>query len=111
GVITFAISSGLIPAIAASQTTQAPSNSQTQAKKAPVGPPAPQSTHFPILLLAFGASANPSSAAVSPNPPTPSGTAASPGTIPAWSIRIGQKGPEKLERPGYPPAILQPIDE
>jgi uncharacterized membrane protein len=28
----------------------------------------------------------------------------------AWSIRIGQKGPERLDRPGYPPAMLDPID-
>jgi uncharacterized membrane protein len=83
---------------------------QTQTKKPPAGPPAPQSTHFPILLLAFGASANASSAPVQPNPPTPSAIAASPGNLPEWSIRIGQKGPEKLERPGYPPAILEPID-
>jgi uncharacterized membrane protein len=52
-------------------------------------PNAPQSTHFPILLLAFG-------------PPE--------GTQPGWSIRIGQKGPERLDRPNYPPAMLDPID-
>jgi len=70
---------------------QAPSS---QAKKpsspsAPAAPAAPQSTHFPILLLAFGPAA---------------------GNEPAWSIRIGQKGPERLERPGYPPALLDPVD-
>jgi uncharacterized membrane protein len=70
---------------------QAPAS---QAKKpsspsAPAAPAAPQSTHYPILLLAFGAAA---------------------GNEPAWSIRIGQKGPERLERPGYPPALLDPVD-
>ncbi len=70
---------------------QAPTS---QAKKpsspsAPAAPAASQSTHFPILLLAFGPAA---------------------GNEPAWSIRIGQKGPERLERPGYPPALLDPID-
>jgi uncharacterized membrane protein len=70
---------------------QAPAS---QAKKpsstsAPAAPAAPQSTHFPILLLAFGPAA---------------------GNEPAWSIRIGQKGPERLERPGYPPALLDPVD-
>ena len=29
---------------------------------------------------------------------------------PAWSIRIGIKGPERLDRPNYPPATLDPID-
>jgi uncharacterized membrane protein len=68
--------------------TPAPS-AQAQAKKPPTGPAAPQSTHFPILLLAFGPAA---------------------GNDPAWSIRIGQKGPERLDRPGYPPAMLDPVD-
>jgi uncharacterized membrane protein len=83
---------------------------QTQAKKPPAGPPVPQSTHFPILLLAFGASADSSAAAVTPTPSTPSATAVSPATVPAWSIRIGQKGPERMDRPGYPPAMLEPVD-
>ncbi|HYU22856.1 MAG TPA: hypothetical protein VEM60_06900, partial [Candidatus Dormibacteraeota bacterium] len=48
------------------------------AKKLPAGPQAPQSTHYPILILAFG-------------------------NDPNWSLRIGQKGPERLDRPGYPP--------
>jgi uncharacterized membrane protein len=64
----------------------------TQTKKppaAPAAPAAPQSTHYPILLLAFGPAA---------------------GNDPAWSIRIGQKGPERLDRPGYPPVMIDPID-
>jgi uncharacterized membrane protein len=66
---------------------QAPS----PAKKPPVAPavttaPAsPQSKHFPILLLASG-------------------------NNPAWSVRVGQKGPERLDRPGYPPITLEPAD-
>ncbi len=55
------------------------------AKKLPAGPPAPQSTHYPILLLAFG-------------------------NDPNWSLRIGQKGPERMDRPGYPPIALEPAD-
>ena len=55
------------------------------AKKPPVGPPAPQSTHYPILLLVFGNNPN-------------------------WSLRIGQKGPERLDRPGYPPIPLEPAE-
>jgi uncharacterized membrane protein len=54
-------------------------------KKLPAGPPSPQSTHYPILLLAFG-------------------------NDPNWSLRIGQKGPERLDRPGYPPIALEPSD-
>jgi uncharacterized membrane protein len=57
----------------------------TQTKKPTTGPAAPQSTHFPILLLAFG-------------------------NEPFWSVRIGQKGPERLDRPGYPPISLDPVD-
>jgi uncharacterized membrane protein len=54
-------------------------------KKLPAGPPAPQSTHYPILILAFGNNPN-------------------------WSLRIGQKGPERLDRPGYPPIPLEPAE-
>src|SRR5258708_16007899 len=53
------------------------------AKKLPAGPAAPQSTHYPILLLAFG-------------------------NNPDWSLRIGLKGPERLDRPNYPPIPLEP---
>lgn len=52
-------------------------------KNPPVGPPAPQSKHYPILLLAFG-------------------------NAPNWSVRIGLKGPERFDRPGYPPIALEP---
>src|SRR6267378_6496327 len=55
------------------------------AKKLPAGPAAPQSTHYPILILAFG-------------------------NEPNWSLRIGQKGPERLDRPGYPPIPLEPSE-
>jgi len=51
-------------------------------KKLPAGPPSPQSKHYPILLLAFG-------------------------NAPNWNLRIGQKGPERLDRPGYTPIPLE----
>lgn len=78
----------------AQQTVQA-------AKKTTVGPAAPQSTHYPILLLAEGAVA----AAL----PT---TTLAPTTSsdPPWSLRIGLKGPERLDRAGYPPIPLEPAD-
>jgi uncharacterized membrane protein len=55
------------------------------AKKPPMGPAAPQSTHYPILLLAFG-------------------------NDPNWSLRLGLRGPERLDRPGYPPIPLEPAE-
>jgi uncharacterized membrane protein len=54
-----------------------------QAKTPPSGPAGPQSTHFPILLLVVGKD-------------------------PSWSLRIGQKGPERFDRLGYPPIPLDP---
>jgi uncharacterized membrane protein len=56
-----------------------------QAKKPAVGPPAPQSTHYPILLLVQG-------------------------NDQSWSVRIGLRGPERLDRNGYPPIPLEPAD-
>ena len=62
--------------------TAQPSSPTTQAKPA-VGPAAAQSTHFPILLLVEAKDHS-------------------------WSLRIGQKGPERLDRVGYPPIPLDP---
>jgi uncharacterized membrane protein len=65
--------------------TQAPATSG--AKKAPTSTSptvnAPQSKHYPILLIASG-------------------------TEPFWRVRIGMKGAERLERAGYPPITLEP---
>jgi uncharacterized membrane protein len=76
-LLAFAILS-FLPALTRSQNPP-------PSKKLPAGPPAPQSTHYPILLLVFG-------------------------NDPNWSLRIGQKGPERLDRPGYPPIPLEPSD-
>jgi uncharacterized membrane protein len=54
-------------------------------KNPPVGPLAPQSRHYPILLLVFG-------------------------NEPNWSVRIGLKGPERFDRTGYPPISLEPAE-
>ena len=56
-----------------------------QTKKPAAGPPAPQSTHYPILLLVQG-------------------------NDQSWSLRIGLRGPERLDRNGYPPIPLEPAD-
>ncbi len=84
---------------AAPPQTKKPSNpANATPSSAPTGPAAPQSKHFPILLLAFG-----------PAPGTPPATGIA-ATEPGWSIRIGQKGPERLDRPNYPPIMLEPVD-
>jgi uncharacterized membrane protein len=62
-----------------------PSPTVKKPSAGPAGPPAPQSTHYPILLLAFGED-------------------------PSWSLRIGLKGPERLDRPNYPPIPLDPAE-
>src|SRR6516162_4542344 len=64
------------------QAPQKPSSQPQQKKPAPL-PPAPQSKHYPILLIASG-------------------------TEPSWSLRIGMKGAERLERPNYPSIPLDP---
>lgn len=67
----------------AKPTAQPPA--AAQAKKPATGPSAPQSRHYPILLIASG-------------------------TEPFWSLRLGMKGPERLERVGYPPITLEPAE-
>jgi len=87
-VLAYFFCVGIVSAIAYSAAwAQAPIQTQTPSKKPPsppaaAAPNAPQSKHYPILLLASG-------------------------NNPAWSLRIGQKGPERLDRPGYPPIILE----
>jgi uncharacterized membrane protein len=74
------LASMLFPPASQGQTKPAPAP-----KNPPMGPPAPQSTHYPILLLAFG-------------------------NQPNWSVRIGLKGPERFDREGYPPIALEPSE-
>ena len=73
--------------LAASATGQTSVKSAAPAspQKPAAGPPAPQSKHYPILLIGSGAE-------------------------PFWSLRIGMKGPETLDRAGYPPILLEPGD-
>lgn len=59
--------------------------SKAPQSKTPMGPPVSQSRHYPILLIAQG-------------------------TEPSWSLRLGMKGPERLERAGYPPIPLEPAE-
>jgi uncharacterized membrane protein len=80
-LVVLVASAGSAAQAQAPAPTKKPSPSPTPA----VAPASPQSKHFPILLLASG-------------------------NNPAWSLRIGQKGPERLERPGYPPIALEPAE-
>jgi len=82
----------LVLAVAASHASaQAQSQKPTQkqpAKPATAGAqsdevPSPVSKHYPILVIAHG-------------------------NEPAWSLRLGMKGPERLDRAGYPPMVLEP---
>jgi uncharacterized membrane protein len=70
-------------------TPSSPSSQASQAKKPPAGPAAPQSTHYPILLLVQG-------------PTQDNGN--------TWSLRIGLRGPERFDRTNYPPIPLEPAD-
>ncbi len=70
-------------------------NAQAPAPKTPAKPakpsptqaqdniPSPVSRHYPILVLAHG-------------------------NEPFWSLRLGMKGPERLDRVSYPPIVLDP---
>jgi uncharacterized membrane protein len=77
------LAAALLSVTAVPRVTQGQAKPAQPTKKQPAGPPAPQSTHYPILLLAFG-------------------------NNPDWSLRVGQKGPERLDRPNYPPIPLEP---
>ncbi len=48
-----------------------------------VGPQ--QTKHYPILVIAHG-------------------------NEPFWALRLGMKGPERLDRVGYPPVVLEPLE-
>ncbi len=64
-------------------TRKPPANSsQTPAEETI---PSPVSRHYPILILAHG-------------------------NEPNWFLRLGMKGPERLDRANYPPIILDPAE-
>jgi uncharacterized membrane protein len=75
---------GAVPSFGQATNKPARQNPASGAAKKPAAsPPAPQSKHYPILLIASG-------------------------NEPFWSVRIGMKGAERLERVGYPPITLEP---
>jgi uncharacterized membrane protein len=72
--------------------TPAPPPAQKPAAKTPAGQqqpaaqeavPSPVSKHYPILVIARG-------------------------NEPSWALRLGMKGPERLDRLNYPPIVLEP---
>ena len=69
----------------AQQPAKPEAQSTAQTKKPATGPAAPQSTHYPILLLVEG-------------------------NDQSWNLRIGLRGPERLDRTGYPPIPLEPAE-
>jgi len=73
------------PRLAQASSTSAVPKKQVPGTAAPAAPPSPQSTYHPILLLVQGSDQT-------------------------WSLRIGLHGPERLDRPGYPPIPLDPGD-
>ncbi|HEY6947025.1 MAG TPA: hypothetical protein VI431_17935 [Candidatus Acidoferrum sp.] len=85
--VTALSASWLLASTWGKQAKPAPTQTQQppQQKNLPMGPPAPHSTHYPILLLGFG-------------------------NQPNWTVRIGLKGPERFDRDGYPPIPLEPAE-
>jgi hypothetical protein len=65
--------------------SQQPASQPPQGKTLAAAPASPQSTHYPILLLVQNHDQS-------------------------WSLRIGLRGPERLDRNGYPPIPLEPAD-
>jgi uncharacterized membrane protein len=70
---------GALPAQAPAQKPAA----RTPTITTEAAPPSPVSKHYPILVIAHG-------------------------NEPAWSLRLGMKGPERLDRANYPPIALEP---
>ena len=102
----------------APQTTPA-TPQQPAGKKPPVGPAAPQSTHYPILLLVQGLTTAPTAQTRPAESPLadpladdekPVERSAEKPTGSSWSVRIGLKGPERMDRDGYPPIPLEPAE-
>jgi uncharacterized membrane protein len=69
-------------ALAAQAPEQKPA-AKTPTIATEAAPPSPVSKHYPILVIAHG-------------------------NEPAWSLRLGMKGPERLDRANYPPVVLDP---
>jgi uncharacterized membrane protein len=80
-IATLACAQTPAPVPAQKPAPNSPTKSAPPAASAPI--PSPVSRHYPILILAHG-------------------------NQPSWFLRLGMKGPERLDRAGYPPIILDP---
>ncbi|HEV2103463.1 MAG TPA: hypothetical protein VGR58_11860, partial [Candidatus Acidoferrum sp.] len=78
--VSLAFAQAPAPAPAQKPAPKAPAKA-APAADAPI--PSPVSRHYPILIVAHG-------------------------NEPSWSLRLGMKGPERLDRAGYPPIVLDP---
>lgn len=86
--ILLSIAFALLHLSAPNGALQAQAPAQKPAAKTPTitteaAPPSPVSKHYPILVIAHGNEL-------------------------AWSLRLGMKGPERLDRTNYPPIVLEP---
>ncbi len=72
---------GALPAQTPAQ--QLPAKTPPKSPDTVPAPAAPVSKHYPILVIAHG-------------------------NEPVWSLRLGMKGPERLDRANYPPIVLDP---
>jgi uncharacterized membrane protein len=84
------IAIGLLSSFIASAFVHAQTPAQKPATKSPTktaqtteAVPSPASKHYPILIIAHG-------------------------NEPFWGLRLGMKGPERLDRLNYPPIVLEP---
>jgi uncharacterized membrane protein len=87
-LITITILSSLAAAAALNAQAPAPKPAPNTPQNTPASSPAvpsPVSKHYPILIIAQG-------------------------NEPSWSLRLGMKGPERLDRANYPPLVLDPVD-
>jgi uncharacterized membrane protein len=83
--VASSLANGAVAQTAPNPPAQTSKPSGAQKSPANAAPAAPQSKHYPILLIASGVN-------------------------PGWSMRVGMKGAERLERAGYPPITLEPGD-
>jgi uncharacterized membrane protein len=82
-LLVASLSSAQTPAAAPAQKPATNSQAKSAPPAAGAAVPSPVSRHYPILILAHGSE-------------------------PSWSLRLGMKGPERLDRAGYPPVVLDP---
>ena len=75
-----------LPGVLLAQTGTKPNKKPASPAPASSDASGPQQTkHYPILVIAHG-------------------------NEPFWSLRLGMKGPERLDRVSYPPIVLDPSD-